>query len=112
MTGKLKVYISGPYTKGDVVENVRKAIDAAEIISRLGHIPFVPHLTHFWHMIHLHDYKFWLDYDIEWLMMCDCMIRLPGESKGADIEEEAAEKYGIPIYCGIDSFTGLVNCSL
>ena len=47
----MKVYIAGPYTKGDVAVNVRNAISAAQTVFEAGHDPYVPHMTHFWHMI-------------------------------------------------------------
>ena len=40
-----KVYIAGPYTKGDVALNVRKAYEAANQLADLGFAPFVPHAT-------------------------------------------------------------------
>ena len=42
---KLKVYIAGPYTKGDVVANVREAMNVAEICFNAELVPFIPHLT-------------------------------------------------------------------
>ena len=94
----MRVYIAGPYTLGDVVENVREAINAGEIVALEGHEVFIPHLTHFWHFVHKHSWEFWMHQDLSWLRCCDALIRLEGESKGADIEVREAEKLGIPIY--------------
>ena len=91
------IYVAGPYTNGDVALNVRKAIDAGNVLRSMGHTPFVPHLTHFWHMIHPHDIQYWYDYDMEWLKKCDALFRLPGESKGADAEEDLARELGLPV---------------
>ncbi|GAG05287.1 unnamed protein product, partial [marine sediment metagenome] len=33
-----------------------------------------------------------------WLEVCDCVLRLPGESAGADLEVERAKELGIPVY--------------
>lgn len=96
--GDLKIYVAGPYTKGDVAENVRNAIMVGNNLRALGHTPFIPHLTHFWHMIYPHDYQYWMDLDIEWLLECDAVFRIPGESKGADLEVEIAGLYDIPVY--------------
>lgn len=38
-----KIYVAGPYTKGDVAENVHKAFKAANDLADLGFAPFVPH---------------------------------------------------------------------
>lgn len=92
-----KVYVSGPYSKGDVVLNVRKAILVAEEISQAGLTPYIPHLTHFWHLIAPHQYEFWMKYDLEWLETCDILYRIYGESSGADREVEWAYELGIPV---------------
>jgi hypothetical protein len=97
----VKIYIAGPYSKGDVALNVRAAIDAWEALFQMGHVPICPHLTHFIHMIHPHKYQDWLDYDIKLLYDCDALLRLSGESSGADGEESVARDMGIPIYHSI-----------
>ena len=93
----IKVYLAAPYTKGDVCQNVRRVIDFAEQLSSFGIIPFVPHLTHFWHFIYPHEISFWYEYDNACLKDCDCLIRLSGDSEGADKEVELARSLGIPV---------------
>lgn len=39
------IYIAGPYTKGDVAQNVRNAIYTANSVRAVGHTPFVPHFS-------------------------------------------------------------------
>lgn len=96
----MKIYIAGPYTKGDVAQNVRLAIFEADYVtSILGHVAFCPHLTHFWHLVIPHDdINFWYKYDLEWLRCCDAILRLDGESHGADREVELAMELGLPVY--------------
>lgn len=94
----MKIYVAGPYTKGDVAINVRNAITVGNNLRALGHTPFIPHLTHFWHMQLPHDVDYWYAYDMEWLKVCDAVFRLPGESKGADAEVAEAKKLGLPVY--------------
>lgn len=96
------IYIAGPYTQGDVGENVQRAIVAGELVSQRGHIPFIPHLNHFWHLLLPHDYEFWLEYDMQWLLKCDAMLRLKGESDGADFEESVAYANHIKVYYDIE----------
>ena len=103
------VYIASPYTLGDVAVNVRRQIDAASDLLACGLIPFTPLLSHFIHLVHPHSYDEWLEYDLQWLSRCDCMLRLSGESKGADIEEAYAQKLGIPVYYSIEEFTKVVR---
>lgn len=99
----MKVYIAGPYTNPDPCINTRNAILAAEEVVKLGHTPFVPHLTHLWHLISPHDIEFWYEYDFKWLLSCDALLRLPGKSTGADNEVSFADKHNIPVFCSIDA---------
>jgi len=94
----MKIYIAGPYTKGDVAFNVRNAIHAGAFVANLGHYPFIPHLTHFWHMMCPEEYEFWMRQDEEWLKCCDAIIRLEGESAGADREVAIATGLGLYVY--------------
>lgn len=89
----MRVYIAGPYTLGDVAQNVAAAIEAGNAVMNAGHTPFVPHLTHFWHLLYPHPYETWLAYDNMWLIVCDAVIRLPGKSLGADQEEQLARQW-------------------
>jgi len=84
-----------------MAQNVREAISAGDYVSRFGHTPFIPHLTHFWHMIYPREYEFWLAQDMEWLRQCEALLRLPGESSGADKEVEWAKNHGLPIYYSV-----------
>ena len=92
------IYIAGPYTNGDPVLNVRKAIEAGEQLIELGYTPFIPHLSHLWHLINPHEYDYWIKYDREWLERCDALLRLPGYSDGADDEESYAISLGKPVF--------------
>lgn len=94
----MKIYVAGPYSSGDVAQNVRNAIQAGNDITNLGHIPFIPHLTHFWHMLFPHEYQFWMKQDEAWLQECDAILRLKGESPGADNEVAIATELGLNIY--------------
>jgi len=98
----MRVYVAGPYTKGDVAQNVRNAIDAGDELFSRGHTPYIPHLTHFWHMIHPRPWEDWLKIDTEWIPLCDAVLRLEGESAGADMEVKLALTLGIPVYYSIE----------
>lgn len=95
------VYIAGPLAAGNQADNVRVAIEAADKLRECNPsvIPFVPHLSWFWHFVSPHHgYRFWMSMDLAWLAKCDCLLRLPGESKGADMEVEFAQRNGIPVF--------------
>jgi len=90
--------------------NVRQAIHAGNLVAERGHIPFIPHLTHFWHLLTPHeDINFWYRYDIEWLKLCHALLRLEGESKGADEKERIAREMGIPIFTNVFSIPMINN---
>lgn len=101
MAKKLKVYVAGPYLSNPA-RGIRAAVDAADRILELGAIPFVPHLTHLWHLISPHSYEEWLGYGLEWLDGCDLVLRLPGVSDGVDQEVEHARRALIPVIFGIE----------
>ena len=92
------VYIASPYTQGSVSDNVRNSLDDAEELIAYGFLPFCPLLSHFWDLIIKHEYDFWMSMDFGWVERCDAVLRLPGESGGADKEVEHATKCGIPVY--------------
>jgi len=96
-----KVYIASPYTLGDVAVNVKFQMDTFDELVDLGFAPFVPLYSHFQHMMHPRPYEDWVRLDFEWINVCDCLLRLGGESKGADTEVEYAKKLGIPVYYSI-----------
>jgi len=97
-----RVYVAGPYTNGDVAVNVRNAYLAASRLADLGFAPFVPHATHFWHMLFPRPYEFWLDLDQHFLPLCEAVLRLPGQSNGADKEVQIAKELEIPVFTEID----------
>jgi hypothetical protein len=100
-----RVFISGPYTIGDIAQNVKVSMDVANELIDAGYAPFCPHLTHFLHMNHFQPYKKWLEIDVAFLEVCDALIRIPGKSKGADAEVRLAKKFGIPIFKNVSELT-------
>src|SRR5574343_1730456 len=94
------IYVAGPYTKPDPLENTRKAIDAWNTLVEAGAVPIVPHLTLLTHLVYPKSVEFWYEYDLHLLARCDYLLRLPGESAGADREVEFAKRAGIPIFKG------------
>lgn len=88
----IKVFISSPYTLGDQGRNVKIQMDCADELIKMGCSPFIPLLFHFQDMIHPLEYDVWLKLTIDWMEVCDVILRLPGESKGADAEVERAKE--------------------
>lgn len=104
----MRVYVAGPYTLGDPVINVRKAIEAGQQLLEAGHSPYVPHLTMFWHFLFPADPSVWYELDNEWLAVSEALVRLPGESVGADNEATLAAARFIPVFYSVDEFLGWV----
>lgn len=94
---RLKVYIAGPYTRPDPCANTNAACKVWDQLWEAGYAPFCPHWSHFQHTMMPRPYADWLAYDIEWLKACDVLLRLPGESSGADKEVEFANAHGITV---------------
>jgi hypothetical protein len=94
----IRVYVAGPITKGNTMHNIYKAIKAGDELLELGFAPFIPHVTCLWDIVSPHTYEQWCKWDNEWLKQCQAVLRIPGESVGADAECELAAQLGIPVF--------------
>lgn len=63
-----------------------------------GFFPFVPHLYHFMNIMKHVEYELWLQLDFAYIEVCEAVLRLSGDSEGADREEAYAKSLGIPIF--------------
>lgn len=97
------VYIAGPYANPDPVLNTRRAFEAGLAIYEVSGCPvIVPHLTLLGHAMFPRDVEFWYEFDLAQLAKCDLMLRLPGDSTGADREEQCALELGMPIWYSLE----------
>lgn len=101
---RLRVYIAGPISKGDVFENVMSGLRWGRRALEDGLAPYIPHLDAYltlapgqppdgkskWNSL--------LEWDLEWVSVSDAIFRIEGESKGADLECEVALGLGIPVW--------------
>jgi hypothetical protein len=83
--------------------------------SKLWAAGFTPYCPHWSALQHLHNpelaHQDWLDFDFTWLECCDVLLRMPGESKGADAEELYAMARGKRVYgYGDNEEQLLVDC--
>lgn len=103
----IAVYIASPYTKGNQAENVRAQIDAYAELLKAGYLPFAPLMAHFIELVHPQEYETWIAVDLAWIDRCDVVLRLPGESPGADREMEYANKRGKKVVTRISDISAL-----
>ncbi len=47
-----------------------------------------------------------IDVDLPWVVASDAVLRLPGESKGADAEVNCALDHSVPVFYSIDELVG------
>ena len=92
----MRVYVAGPYSR-DPIGGARGAIEAAHALLDAGHQPYVPHLTLLLDLARHRPYEEWLALDLAWLAQCEAVLRLPGDSLGADREVARARELGLTV---------------
>jgi len=111
----LRIYVAGAYSadsEGKILQNVQKAIDVGLILFKLGHFPYIPHITY---MVDKRanelnikmTWENYMDYHIKWLEVSDALF-LVSHSKGADIELEFAKKHGKQIFYSLNEIPNLI----
>lgn len=104
---RTKVYVAGPMRLGNRYDNIHLGIVTGRELVRRGYAPLIPHLTHFVDPDDSLGWEPWLEVDEAWLQHADVLLRLPGESAGADREVEFCLDYGIPVVNGdVDELEG------
>ncbi len=112
----LFIYIAGPYTPYNsdphsaariAHENTIKALNIGIDVADKGHIPYIPHLSHFIHLYGKKElpYEYYTKTDISWLEKCDAILFYDhkiGKSKGADKELAFAIDTGKMIFFSIN----------
>lgn len=106
---QLRIYIASAYsapTEAERLANTYRAIDAGIRLRQKGHIPFIPHLCHWWDARAIEQgiqftWKDWMDYDDVWLAECDAFLYL-SPSRGADIELARAKELGLRIFYSVE----------
>jgi len=106
MNKKILVYVSAPYSQGDVALNIRRVIEMADKLLAAGYIPLVPHLTALWDLISPKSRNIWMEIDKVYLSKCDAVLRLDGPSIGANLEIRYAGKLGKPVYYSLEELKG------
>lgn len=93
------VYLAGPITKPNPMANTNEAIHTATGLLHDGLcVPFVPQLSILWDTVLPLPYEDWLAYDFDVIRHCHALLRIPGESAGADREIVHAREIGVPVF--------------
>ncbi|OHB70483.1 MAG: hypothetical protein A2V70_06230 [Planctomycetes bacterium RBG_13_63_9] len=93
-----RIYISGPLSSsGNERENVARAVAVARQLIDLGFAPFCPHLSWYLDPAGEIPHDTWMEVDLPWVAVADAVLRIPGESLGADIEVDHARAVGVPV---------------
>lgn len=98
---RLRVYVAGPISS-DPFEGVHRGFRASKQMFLDGMAPFLPHFDAYW-LIKEEEpgapgWNAYLEYDLEYVSVCDALYRLTGESVGASLEAEVAKSLNIPVF--------------
>lgn len=96
------MYVAGPISRfapgGSQFLNAREGVLVAERLRAAGLVPFCPHLSALWELITPVPYEAWMELDFAWIERCDALLRMPGESPGADREVAFAREHGVEVF--------------
>ncbi len=124
---RFRVYIAGPITKGNLADNVNQATGAFVSLAKAGFSPLCPHWSVYAKECRPRksaspdgmvmgerddecvgigtrngndemQHADWIGADLPWVEVSHAVLRLPGESTGADEEVFHAVKCGIPVF--------------
>ncbi|KKN80422.1 hypothetical protein LCGC14_0330150 [marine sediment metagenome] len=113
---RIRVYIAGTMTNGGKGYDMKSITDAIKVYIKLIEMGFVPHCPQLTMFCDFVDpgritHAQWLELDKNYIDDCDVVLRMPGESVGADIECAYAISRVISISWGIDEFlAGYEDC--
>lgn len=101
----IKIYFAAPYTNPDPAVNVPLYFEAVALYCEFYKretgdcriVPIMPHAFHFLDARCPASYDEWMSIDKELIKGAQVLIRLPGESGGAEIEVNYARMNNIPV---------------
>lgn len=117
------ILIAGPYRSGTgddpekMADNLRRLEEAAWPLFKAGHIPMIGEWVALpvWRSAggatlgdELYDEIFYPTAD-RLLAICDAVLRLPGDSKGADNDVRIARDRGLPVYYRLEDVPEIGN---
>jgi hypothetical protein len=112
---RTRVYIAGPLSKGNLEENILQATTAALVLIKAGYAPLCPHLSSYIAgpvpdaLPAGTAHADWCAIGLAWVSAALAVLRLPGESIGADQETDLARRLGIPVYHSLAELLSLCD---
>ncbi len=98
------IYISGPITNGNRNLSFYQAAEAQLRLMKTGdYACYNPMLSMAMFANNELSWEEWLECDESWIRVSDLVLRLPGESKGADREVTYAKTIGVSVV-GVEYF--------
>lgn len=104
----MRIFIMGPYGDHNPLDVIAQNVAKADAIGRelllRGHLVFIPHkMTWGWQLDKRLRREHWIALDNDFLLhWAEVGFRLPGDSPGAEREEELAHAHGMPVYYRIE----------
>lgn len=95
------IYIAGPYSSGQEA-GLRQAIEAFNKLADAGWSPFCPHLSFLPALHKERSWEEWMELCWPWVLRAEALVRLPGESEGADMEVSWARDVGKTIFDSVE----------
>lgn len=111
----LRVYIAGPMTNGDGksfnMAKIHEAIGDYVTLIKLGYVPLCPQLSVFCELLYPGQvsYSDWMTLDRSYIDTCDVVLRLPGNSVGADKECCYAEDNDKTVFYGMTQLLSVMS---
>lgn len=100
------IFISSPFSEGDQRFNIERQNEAANVLMNEGYAPLAPLLLgDAMERMQSRTWEEWMECCLAWVAKCDAVLRLEGQSEGADLEVAEARRLGIPVYFSIEALT-------
>lgn len=103
------VYVAAPYNS-DPIHNTNRAMHYANQLVSLGFVPIIPHTNSLlWNLHTSRPESFWYGYVMDLMLLCDAVVRFPGDSDGADKEVVEARARDIPVFLSIAELVNYIR---
>ncbi len=111
------LYLSGPLSNGGTLpiwqqkEHVRFASEMALTLIRRKFAVYCPAWSVLGEeLVHDHlSHAEWIENDLPWIAQADALYRLPGDSKGADLEIAHANACNVRVFRDVQHLCGYFN---